>query len=124
MNTASSRGLGKIYEDGEVIIRQGEKGDCMYVVQEGQVQILREESGNEIPLRIASTGELLGEMAIFEHEVRSATVRASGSVRVLTIDKKNFLARIQEDPTLAFRILETMSKRIRELSNKLARPGR
>jgi CRP-like cAMP-binding protein len=47
-------------------------------------------------------------------------VRASGRVRALTIDKDNLLRRIQEDPTLAFRIIQTMSRRIRELSSELA----
>jgi CRP-like cAMP-binding protein len=58
-------------------------------------------------------------MAIFEHEVRTATVRAVGEARVLTIDKKNFLRGIHEDPSLAFRIVETMSHRIRDLTDRL-----
>jgi CRP-like cAMP-binding protein len=60
-------------------------------------------------------------MAIFEHDVRSATVRALGEVRALTIDKRTFLRRITEDPSLAFRIVEKMSHRIREMNNKLVR---
>jgi CRP-like cAMP-binding protein len=55
-------------------------------------------------------------MAIFEQEVRSATVRALGIARVLTIDKKNFMRRIHEDPSLAYHMVQTMSRRIRELS--------
>jgi len=41
-------------------------------------------------------------------------------VRVLTVDKANFLRRIHEDPTLAFRLVQNMSARIRELSRELA----
>ena len=63
----------------------------------------------------------MGEMAIFERVDRSATLRAMGRVRVLTIDKKNFLRRVHEDPSLAFRIVKTMSGRIRELSDEIAR---
>jgi CRP-like cAMP-binding protein len=59
-------------------------------------------------------------MAIFERVVRSATVRARGRARVLTLDKRNFLRRIDEDPSLAFRIVETMSRRVRELSRQVA----
>jgi CRP-like cAMP-binding protein len=58
-------------------------------------------------------------MAIFQKETRSATVRAKGTARVLTLDKKNFLRRINEDPSLAFRIIETMSRRVRELSTQV-----
>ena len=93
----------------------------MFVVQKGRVQILVEQDGRETPIRVAGEGELIGEMAIFERDVRSATVRALGEVRVLTVDKKNFLKRIHEDPSLAFRVVQTMSRRIRELSDALAR---
>jgi CRP/FNR family transcriptional regulator len=113
--------LGKTYENGDVIIRQGEPGDCMYVIQEGEVEIYAEQEGGEIPLAVRGEGEFFGEMAVFEREVRSASVRAAGHVRVLTLDRKNFLKRIQEDPSLAFRVVETMSSRIRELSAEVAR---
>ncbi len=113
--------LGRVYQDGEVIIRQGEVGDSMFVIQQGQIQVLVEREGHEVPLRVAGEGEAVGEMAIFEREVRSATVRALGEVRVLTIDKKNFLRRITEDPSLAFRMVQIMSRRIRELSAEVAR---
>jgi CRP-like cAMP-binding protein len=59
-------------------------------------------------------------MAIFERELRMATVRALGEVRVLTIDEKNFLKRIHEDPSLAYRIVRTMSQRIRALATRVA----
>ncbi len=121
MNVNDSGALGKTYEDGEVIIREGESGDCLYVVQEGEVEVYTEREGTEVALAVRTTGDLLGEMSIFEHEVRSASVRARGRARVLTLDKKNFLRRINEDPSLAFRIVQTMSRRIRELSEEVAR---
>lgn len=108
--------LGKVYQDGEIILHQGDYGDHMYVIQEGKVEILKEVSGREVRLAIREEGDFFGEMAIFEHEVRLMTVRALGKVRLLTIDKKSFLRRIHEDPSLAYRIVQTMSHRIRELS--------
>ena len=113
--------LGKTYNDGEVITRQGDVGDCMYVIQQGQVQVLVEKDGVETPLRIAKEGEFMGEMAIFDREERSATLRALGEARLLTIDKKNFLKRVHEDPSLAFRLVRTMSKRVRDLSDEITR---
>ncbi len=107
--------LGRIYEDGEIIMRQGEVGDCMYVIQEGEVDILCEENGKEVRLATRKAGDFIGEMAIFDRDVRSATVRAKGKARILTVDKKNFMSRIHEDPSLAFRVVETMSYRLREL---------
>jgi CRP/FNR family transcriptional regulator, cyclic AMP receptor protein len=113
--------LGKLYHDGEAIVREGETADCMYVVQAGQVEVLQGEENKEVRLAVLKEGDFFGEMAIFEREVRSATVRAIGEVRVLTVEKKNFLRRIQEDPSLAYHIVQTMSHRIRELNAELVR---
>ena len=112
--------LGKVYQDGEIIICQGDEGDCMFVIQEGQVEVVLKEDDQEVQLAVRGEGEFFGEMAIFEREERMATVRALGTARVLTVDKKNFLRRIHEDPSLAFRLVETMSSRIRELSAEVA----
>jgi len=114
-------GLGTTYGDGEIIARQGETGDCMYVIQEGRVAVILEENGVETVLRTAEVGEFIGEMAIFDREVRSATLRAVGTARLLTIDKKNFLKRIHKDPSLAFRLVQSMSHRVRDLSAEVSR---
>ncbi len=108
--------IGKEYKDREIVIREGDRGDCMYVIQSGKVEVFKETEGRETVIAIRGEGEFFGEMALFENEVRRASVRASGGARILTIDRKNLLRRIQSDPSLAFRIIETMSHRIRELS--------
>ena len=113
--------LGKVYRDGEILVRQGDAGDCMYVIQEGQAEIFVERDGKEVLLRTAGAGEVIGEMALFERVVRSASVRAKGDMRALTVDKRNFLKRINEDPSLAFRLVKLMSKKIREMSEEVAR---
>jgi CRP-like cAMP-binding protein len=112
--------LGRAYRDGEVLCRQGEPGDCLFVIQDGEFEVVREEGGRESVIRVARKDELLGEMAVFDRAPRSATVRARGPGRVLTLDKRNFLKRINEDPSLAFRIIQTMSQRIRELTDRSA----
>ncbi len=102
-------------------IAMGEVGNSMYVIQEGEVEIFREKDGREVRLRIAGSGEIVGEMAIIDRQARSATVRALGEVRVLTVDKRTFLQRISEDPSVALRMLQDLSGRIRELSAELSR---
>jgi len=114
-NTMNMSDLGKIYQTGETIVRQGEIGDCMYVIQDGQVEVVSNSENREVQLDVLGKNEFFGEMAIFEHEIRSATVRALGPVRILTIDHKNFLQRIHEDPSLAYRLMEIMSNRVRRL---------
>lgn len=112
--------LGKEYADREVIVKQGEPGNCMFVVQEGQVEAVAESDGREMRLRTLGPNDFFGEMALFGTENRSCTIRALGKARVLTIDKKSLLAGIQEDPSLAFRMVKTLSQRVRDLTERLA----
>ena len=118
-NTMNMASLGKIYQHGETIVRQGELGDSMYVIQDGQVEVVKGDGNREVQLAVLGKNEFFGEMAIFEHEFRSATVRALGTARILTVDHKNFLRRIHEDPSLAFRLMEVMSSRVRKLSTEV-----
>jgi CRP-like cAMP-binding protein len=112
--------LGKEYADGDVICRQGEPGDRMYVIQAGGVIVSREEGGVEVPVVELKTGDMFGEMAIFDRQPRSATVRAKGTARVLTLDKRAFMRQVHEDPSLAYRLLEIMSRRVRRLDAELS----
>lgn len=113
--------LGKTYNDGESITVEGEKGHCMFIVQQGNVTVVTGNSTEEIVLSTLGPGDVFGEMSLFTGAPRSATVRAKGSARVLTIDKRGFLKRVHEDPSLAFSILHKMSSRIHELNQEVAR---
>ncbi|HSR13282.1 MAG TPA: cyclic nucleotide-binding domain-containing protein, partial [Thermodesulfobacteriota bacterium] len=81
------RALGRSYCEGDVIVRKGEKGDCMYVIQSGRAEVLIPgENGKEIQLGVLSKGDFFGERAIIEDELRSATVKALTEVRVIVVD--------------------------------------
>jgi CRP-like cAMP-binding protein len=113
--------LGRVYPDGEVIVREGEAGECMYVVQSGEVEVLTRRGEHDIPLRVLGPGAIIGEMSLFDREVRSATVRARGEARLLTVDRESFLRRVHEDPSLAFNVVRTLARRVRDLTDELAR---
>jgi hypothetical protein len=113
--------LGRTYRQGETIFHEGEKGDNMYVIQSGTVDVVRRGNEGEVRLAELGPGEIFGEMAMFGRNIRSATVRAAGEVRVMTVDRKIFMQKIHQDPSLAFRIMEKMSQRIRNLNDELAR---
>jgi hypothetical protein len=112
--------LGRDYANGAVICHQGEPGDRMYVIQAGRASVLREDGGVEVIVGELKSGDVFGEMAIFDRQPRSATVRAKGAARVLTLDKRAFLRQVHEDPSLAYRVLEGMSLRIRRLDAELS----
>lgn len=110
--------LGQLFKNGEVIIKQGTSGNCLFVIQEGKVEVINEHNGDDIKLAELGETEFFGEMGLFEKDVRSCTIRALGDVRVLTVDKKNFYESIQNDASLAYRLLEKMSNRLRD-ANKM-----
>lgn len=112
--------LGKAYERGDVIVRQGEAGRCMFVIQEGEVEVIRYQDGKAVQLAVLGRGEIFGEIALFGDEKRTATVRALGHARILTVDKKIFLQRIQEDRSLSIRIFQSMASRIKHMNAELA----
>jgi CRP-like cAMP-binding protein len=114
--------LGRWFKDGHVICRQGELGDCLYIIEKGQVELMRRDGSTEFCLRVLEAGEIWGEDGLLERDhVRTATARAIGDVCVLTIEKRMFLDRIHEDPSFALKIMRKMSRRIRELENALVR---
>jgi CRP/FNR family transcriptional regulator len=91
----------------------------MFVVQSGRVEVVKQSGAGEIRLAEFGPGEIFGEMVMFGTRERSATVRALGEVTVMTIDRKIFMQKIHQDPSLAIRIMEKMSQRIRKLNNDL-----
>jgi CRP/FNR family cyclic AMP-dependent transcriptional regulator len=112
--------LGHHYQDGEIIIKQGSVGNCFYVIQEGKVEIIEESGSNELVVAELGTTDFFGEMSIFEKDVCSCTVRAKGEAKILTMDKKSLYKSIQKDPSLAFRLLEKMSNRLRETTKQIS----
>jgi CRP/FNR family cyclic AMP-dependent transcriptional regulator len=118
--------LGQWYAKGHIVVRQGEIGDNIFAIQEGELEVVKErQGGGEIRVAVLQAGDIFGEMAILEKEQRNATVRTLTDARLLTVDKKTFMSRVHEDPSLAFNILRMMAKRIRALNAKLGeRRGR
>jgi cGMP-dependent protein kinase len=80
------------YDDGANIITQGEEGDKFYIVRKGRVEIFV----NSKYIRTLNEGECFGERALFFHEKRSATIKASGKVCVFYISQKEFMSNLEE----------------------------
>ncbi len=73
------------YKLGEVVFRQGDPGDMMFVVYSGKVRVLREADGAELPLNTLFAGEHFGELALVSREPRSATIRAAADSTLVGI---------------------------------------
>ena len=80
------------FTQGEIIVRQGDVADCFYLIESGQVEVVKEVPG-QVPecLRVCSTGDTFGEVAILRNAVRTATVRCLTAVDVLKFSRQNFI---------------------------------
>jgi flavin-dependent dehydrogenase len=116
--------LGRDVKDGDVIYRQGEPGKMMFVIQRGQVELRRRDGDREFCLATLEDGDFFGMMSLFGWVERPETAIAVGDVWVLSLEKEALLRRINEDPSLAFRMLERMAHRIQELESALVGMGR
>lgn len=78
----------KTYRDGDVLIRQGEKGDNFYILERGKVVVTKGDPPVEV--KIYGEGDYFGELALLNDQPRAANVRAVGVVRVLTLSREDF----------------------------------
>jgi NADH:ubiquinone reductase (H+-translocating) len=79
------------FEPGQVVFREGDRGDWLYVVTEGEVEVLRSDGmGSTTPLRRLGPGECFGEIALVSDRPRSATVRALCATNVVAVDREAF----------------------------------
>jgi NADH dehydrogenase len=78
------------FEPGDIVFRQGDLGDSVYVIKDGECEAVREQNGEEQFLATLRRGEYFGEMALLAERTRNATIRARTAMDVLIIPKADF----------------------------------
>lgn len=110
-------GVPRRYGAGEVIFRQGSRGNEMYVVRSGKVRIFGVENGIETTFAILGPHDFFGEMALLTGDLRSASATAEGEVELSVVDRATF-DKLAGDP-LVHDMLVRMSKRISAVDEEL-----
>ena len=104
-----------VFSEDDVIARQGEQGDEMYIIVDGEVRVLAElERGKTEELALRGPGEYVGEMSIISQEPRMASLRAVGDVRMLCIGQKEFEGIIRERPETSLAVIRVLIERLKE----------
>jgi len=109
----------KKYEPDQVIISEFEPGDSFYLIQSGEVQLVKCINGVKKNLDILKPGEFFGEMAILDNSPRSATCMAIGPVECLEFNKANFEVLVTGNPQIAIVLLKIFCKRIYDQKRRL-----
>ena len=102
---------------GQALFQAGEMGNEMFVVIEGVVDIV--VSGTVV--ETATSGALIGEMALIEEAPRAATVTAKTQSRLARIDEHRFHSLIQQNPAFASQVMKTLVDRLRQMNQRMAR---
>ena len=97
------------YEPGQTIFREGEQGDSMYVVLEGEVEIRVKDRA----IDTTGAGGIVGEMALVDNRPRSATAVAKTTCKLVPVNERQFNFMVQETPLFAITVMRIMCERLR-----------
>lgn len=114
-----TQSLRELYFDpGEIVFHDGDEGDTMYLIWSGKIAIVKGDLASPVILSYRGPGEIFGEMAILEHQPRSATIVALDRLRVLEINRQRFDQLLRETPSVSRSIMELLSSRLRKVSQE------
>lgn len=104
---------------GQVIISEGEVGDCLFIITRGKAKVVAEVDDNDEPITLSYlvSGDYFGEMSLITGEPRSATVIAQEDCSLLQLDKSAFDELLMNNPTISLNLTHMLSHRL-SLSNK------
>jgi CRP/FNR family transcriptional regulator len=110
------------FEAAEVVFREGDASDTCYIVHEGRARATHEHGdGRTITLASFGPGDIFGELAMFEDELRSATVEATAPTIVVGVLGPDMRALMREHPEIATRLVIALGRRLREANERLSR---
>jgi ABC-type multidrug transport system fused ATPase/permease subunit len=108
------------YDSGEIVVREGDRGDRAYIVVDGQLEVFVAQNGNERQVNVLERGDYFGEMAVLSDEPRAATIRATEPSLLYSLRGEDLAALVEVDPALH----EAVSATVAERRAALASAGR
>ena len=110
------------FEPGQIVFREGDASDTCYIVRSGRARAIREHAdGRTITLATFGPGDIFGELAMFEDELRSATVEAVQDTSVVAVLGPDMRRLMVEHPEISMRLVVALGRRLRETNDRLAK---
>jgi CRP/FNR family transcriptional regulator, cyclic AMP receptor protein len=120
LNTMANDNV-KVYEPGDFIFKEGEKGDLMYVLLEGVVDLtMKVEHGETVLKTVDTPNDFFGEMALLDERPRSASAVAEKKTKVLAVDGPTFESMILTNGKFALKIIKVLAARIRVSNDQVS----
>jgi len=105
------------FQPGQIIVTQGTPGQAFYLILDGQVEIFRDGQS----LGTFGPGDFFGEMSLLDQAPRSATIKALEATNCLMLSSWDFKALLESHPSIAVKLLEVLSRRLRVADERLGR---
>lgn len=109
------------YEPNEFVFKQGDPGDLMYLVQDGEVEVLQELGGHQNQVAVLERGDFFGEMSVLEEEPRTHSVRTLSASKLVKIDRAGFRSMLTRNAEIAVRMIRKLSLRLMSAEDMLVR---
>ena len=119
-NTTDSQDLARRGNKGEVLFREGEASHDLFILEEGEIELLKKIGGKHRRLTLIEAGGFFGEQELFDPANRDASARAVTDFKVLQISPEIFEQMIRDQPDIAVYMLRKLSRELREKLEKRA----
>jgi len=106
------------FRPGEIIFREGEKGECAYFIRSGEIEVVQGEGAMANVLAKLSAGQYFGEMALIHNAPRNATARAASTSTIAVLGKQNFMMMLNLMPSKED-IMKTVNERAQMAANRV-----
>jgi CRP/FNR family cyclic AMP-dependent transcriptional regulator len=110
----------RVYEKGELIVKQGEVADSFYILAAGQVKVFISKDGKEVIVGTLVAGEFFGEVSLFDQEPRSASVEALERCYVQQLSYKSLQKVLDRSPHIAKKMMQGMTQRLRHADRQIS----
>ena len=107
------------FEKGELIYRQNEAGNCMFVIKDGVVGLYKTSRGATEQMGELGKGDFFGELSILESCNRTETAKANATCHVVVIHRSTFVKMLKSNMEIAIRMLQKLSNKMRESEEKI-----
>jgi CRP-like cAMP-binding protein len=102
------------FSAGQSIFTAGQPGEMMYVVKEGEVEVIV----NDKVIDTIGPGGILGEMALIDKQPRSATATAKSDCKLVSVNEQRFQRLVQQTPHFALQVMRVMAQRLRQMNTQ------
>jgi CRP-like cAMP-binding protein len=111
--------FGRTVKPGETVFQEGDTGDQMFIIQEGNVKVTKNVGGREHVLSTLGKGDFFGEMAIVNNVRRTATVTAVTEVHLLAFNREGFLSMVTKNARIALNIIDKLCRRLQNMNTQI-----